>query len=68
MVTDTRPDAVANARLLLDELGERAILVVNRARLTDRAALALAGETALVVPDGARDIGERLGRWLWEAR
>ncbi len=68
VVTDTRPDAVANARLLLDELGERAILVVNRARLTDRAALALAGETALVVPDGARDIGERLGRWLWEAR
>lgn len=65
VVADPRPDAVANARLVLDEIGERATLVVNRARLADRAALTLAGERALVIPEGARDIGERLGRFLW---
>lgn len=65
VVADPRPDAVANARILLDDLGKRAALVVNRARLADRAALALAGERALVVPEGARDVGERLGRFLW---
>jgi Flp pilus assembly CpaE family ATPase len=65
VVADPRPDAVANARALLDELGGRADLVLNRAGVTDRAALLLAGERALIIPDGARDIGERLGRFLW---
>ena len=65
VVADPRPDAVANARALLDELGGQANLVLNRAGVADRAALLLAGERALVIPDGARDIGERLGRFLW---
>ena len=68
VVADTRPDAVANARLLLDREEGQASLVVNRVHLADRAALALAGERALVIPEGARDIGERLGRFLWGRR
>jgi len=67
VVTDQRPDAVENAKLLLAEM-EGSGLVVNKATLQDRVALGLAGQEACLIPRGANadDAGRRLIEYLYD--
>lgn len=65
VVTDQRPDAVANAQLVLSATQARTLLVVNKATVQDRVALGLAGQEACAIPDGASDAGQRLIQALY---
>lgn len=66
VVTDQRPDAVANARLVLgDALDRRGLLVLNKASVQDRIAIRLSGQKACTIPNGADDAGQRLIQALY---
>ena len=66
---DARPETVDNARLLLEALGNKALLVANRAGLQDRLALHLtgtAGNQAVTLPEGIQRAGNALLQHLYQ--
>ena len=66
---DTRPETVDNARLLLEALGNKALLVANRAGIQDRLALQLtgnAGRQAVTLPEGIQRAGNALLQQLYQ--
>lgn len=65
VVTDQRPEAVENAQLLLNNLGNNGSLVVNKATAQDRIALGLTGHEACCIPRGTR-VGRRLIEYLYK--
>lgn len=58
--TDSRPETVDNARLLLETLGAKGVLVANRAGIQDRLALQLTGKHAYALPEGVDKAGKIL--------
>jgi len=68
---DTRPETVDNARLLLEALGNKALLVANRAGVQDRLALQLtltAGLQAVTLPEGVQRAGKALLQHLYRGK